>query len=157
HTFVNGLSDVDSLFVLKGEDFRQRTPIQAIDYIFAGIHAQFPNLDIQRHELGLVVKNANGFDIEILPAIRLENKLHIPSEDGSTWSKIRPEAFFRKLSEVNQANGQKVVPVIKLVKGINSQFSSEHQLSGYHIESLSIRVFEQYDGPQNLKAMLQHF
>jgi len=55
---------------------------------------------------------------------------------------------------VNQSKNGRVIPVIKLFKGINAQLPKETQLSGYHIESLAINAFENYKGQLNYKDML---
>jgi hypothetical protein len=89
--------------------------------------------------------------------VRQDNKLAISSASGQQWSRISPEAFFKKLSEVNARQGSKVVPCIKMVKGVIDGFPESHKLRGYHVESLAIEAFKGYQGPQNTKAMIEHF
>ena len=51
-----------------------------------------------------------------------------------------------------------MVPVIKLVKAVADCFITRpsRKISGYHIESLAIDAFEDYQGPLDPKAMLAH-
>jgi hypothetical protein len=156
HTYVNGISDVDSLLVVKGESLRGLSPSEVLDYFEKAIGERFPNDTVTRDNMAIGLERG-GTKLEFLPAIRKEGKLFIPSAFGKKWSKINPEAFFAKLSEVNNRIGGKVVPTIKIVKGINDTFAESHKLIGYHIESLAIEAFKDYSGPTNTKAMVEHF
>lgn len=155
HTYVDGISDVDSLFVLKGEELKGLDPSQALDFFESKVKTAFPDAKPDRDRMSLRIPH-EGAVLEILPAIRREGKLCIPSESGKTWSGINPEGFFRKLSEINDRCNGKVVPTIKIAKGINETFPANQRLSGYHLESLSIEAFKDYAGPRNTKAMIEH-
>ena len=67
--------------------------------------------------------------------------------------------FAEKLVEVNNANGGRVVPVIKLAKAMADCYISRpsRKISGYHIESLAIDTFDGYDGQKDPKSMLIRF
>jgi hypothetical protein len=102
----------------------------------------------------------DGNEIQLLPAIKKGDGYKIPAEDGGSWSNIiRPDKFAKRLTEINQSCGAKVIPVIKLVKGINSLLPDVQQLKGYHIESIAIEVFKSYPDsqPKTPKAMLKYF
>ncbi len=156
HTYVDGLSDVDSLLVLRGESLRDLSPEEVLDYFEQKIRERFPDSPVERDRMAVTVER-EGLKLQLLPAIRKEGNLHIPSASGRAWSRIKPEAFFAKLSQVNERNGNKVVPTIKIVKGINDTFPETQKLTGYHIESLAIEAFTSYSGHQNTKAMVEHF
>ena len=49
------------------------------------------------------------------------------------------------------------MPLIKLTKIINDTQPGAIKLTGYHIESLAIEVFKNYQGNLNPKAMLEYF
>lgn len=155
HTYVNGISDVDSLFVLKGEGLAELSPREALDLLEAKVRTALPGADVQGDRMSLRIQH-QGLTLDLLPAVRRAGRLCIPSESGGDWSGINPEAFLRKLSEVNRLCGEKVVPTIKIMKGINESFPEARRLSGYHIESLAIEAFRGYTGPQNTKAMVEH-
>jgi hypothetical protein len=156
HTYVDGISDIDSLFVLKGEELTDLEPNEALDFFESKVKVAFPDAKPDRDRMSLRIHN-EGLVLEVLPAVRKEGQLCIPSETGKSWSKIKPQAFIRKLTEINDRYGGKVVPTIKIAKGINETFSENQRLSGYHIESLAIEAFKGYPGPQNTKAMVEHF
>lgn len=155
HTYVDGISDVDSLFILKGEEFKTLKPREALDLFESKVRSVIPDAKLERDRMSLRIQH-EGRTLEVLPAVRRDDQLCIPSETGNAWSKINPQAFFKKLSEINDRNGGKVVPTIKIVKGINDNFPEDQRMTGYHIESLAIEAFKNYEGHQNTKAMVEH-
>jgi hypothetical protein len=155
HTYVDGISDIDSLFVLKGDELTGLEPSEALDFFESKVRTAFPDAKPDRDRMSLRIPH-EGVVLEILPAVRREGQLCIPSESGKTWSKINPQGFFRKLTEINDRYSGKVVPAIKIAKGINETFPENQRLSGYHIESLAIEAFKDYTGPRNTKAMVEH-
>lgn len=156
HTYVDGISDIDSLFVLKGEELSGLGPTEALDLFESKVQKVFGEAKSERNKMSLRIR-VEGHILEILPAVRRDGQLCIPSESGQGWSKINPQAFIRKLTEINDQCGGKVVPTIKIAKGINETFSESQRLSGYHLESLAIEAFRAYAGPKNTKAMVEHF
>lgn len=155
-TYVDGISDVDTLVVLRDPRLRSQSPQQVLEYFENKARAQLTGWEVTRGRLSLTLIK-EGLEIQILPAVQKEGKTHIPSARGDRWSEINPEAFFRKLTDTNNKFGGKIVPVIKLAKIINSQQPEPLQLSGYHLESLAIESFKSYSGVLNPKAMLEHF
>lgn len=156
HTYVNGISDVDSLFVLKGEEVSKKSPDEVLDFFEQILRERLENKSMKRDNMAVTLQSGD-MNLQLLPAVRNdEGHICIPSQSGKRWSEIRPEKFFEKLSEVNQRLSAKVVPIIKLAKGINDKFPEGQRLTGYHIESLAIEAFKNYTGPENTKAMLQH-
>ena len=51
----------------------------------------------------------------------------------------------------------KLVPTIKLAKAVLGTLPEKQRLSGYHVESLAIAAFRNYDGPKTVAAMLPTF
>ena len=155
-TYVEGLSDVDTLAILREPSLASQTPQSVLDYFEKRVRADLPDWEVSRGKLSITIRK-DGAEIQILPAIKKGGTTKIPSARGDRWSDIKPEAFFRKLSETNTKYGGKVVPVIKLAKIINARQPESLQLSGYHLESLAIEAFKGYNGLLNPKAMLVHF
>jgi len=155
-TYVNGISDVDTLVILRDPELRSQSPQQVLEYFENQARTKLNGWEVTRGRLSLTLSKG-GLDLQLLPAVREAGKTHIPSARGDRWSEINPEAFFKKLTDTNEKCGGKVVPVIKLAKIINSQQAEALQLSGYHLESLAIESFKSYAGLVNPKAMLEHF
>jgi hypothetical protein len=155
-TYVDGISDIDTLLILRDPKLKSLSPQEVLAYFEQKAREELSDWEVSRGNLAITLRK-EGMEIQVLPAVREEGKTHIPSARGDRWSDINPEGFFRKLTETNQKFGGKVVPVIKLAKIINSQQPEALQLTGYHVESLAIESFKTYSGPLNPKAMLEHF
>ncbi len=156
HTYVDGISDIDTLVILRDPKLRSLSPQQVLAYFEQKAHEELSGWEVSGGKLAVTLRK-QGFEIQVLPAVREEDKTRIPSARGDRWSDINPQTFFRKLTDTNNKFGGKVVPVIKLAKIINSQQPEALQLTGYHVESLAIEAFKTYSGPLNPKAMLEHF
>lgn len=157
HTYVDGLSDIDSLVSIDKSDLVGKSPQEVLSYFYARLRQSLPNTNITKGDLAVTVKFADGEEIQLLPALKSGDKYMIATPQGSSWSKVSPKNFINALKKVNDLNKSKLIPTIKLIKGINSKFPKYSQLSGYHIESLSIEIFKKYAGVINTKSMLQHF
>jgi len=155
-TFVDGISDIDVLVILKDPELRSSSPQEVLEYFETQVREHMKGWEVSRGTLALTLIR-QGLEIQILPAVRENGTTHIPGARGNEWSDINPEKFFRQLTDVNGKFGNKVVPVIKLAKIINSQQPAPLQLSGYHLESLAVEAFRSYKGLLNPKAMLEHF
>lgn len=158
HTYVDGLSDVDILVILNGTSLVGRSPQAVLRAFATRLRDRLPGTEVDPGKLAVTVRYADGREIQVLPALSTETGVRIASPDGKGWSNVvRPDAFARKLTAVNQANGNRVVPVVKLFKGmVEATLPSKLKLSGYHAESIAIEAFEGYDGPLTYKAMLHH-
>ena len=160
-TYVTGLSDVDVLLIVNQSSLVNQSPAKVIQQVRRTIKGQLPNNSVRAGSLAVTVGYASGIEIQVLPAIRTNGGGVRIAEPGSTgWSSVvHPENFARRFAEVNNANNGRVVQVIKLAKAIANCHVSRpsSKFSGYHLESLAIRAFRNYQGPQDPKTMLNHF
>lgn len=158
HTYVDGLSDVDILAIISNTDLSDSSPNEVLKYFAQKLKQRLPSTEIKTGNLAITVRFEGDHVIQILPALATKTGVRIASVSDNNWSNVvRPDAFATKLTQVNQKNGGKVVRIIKLYKAINDQMPKEVKLSGYHIESLAINAFKNYQGKQNYKEMLIHF
>ena len=159
-TYVTGLSDVDVLLVVNESSLLNRPPSEVIEYVRDTIQQRLPQNPISTGSLAVTVSYSDGSEIQILPAIRTNTGGVRIAEPGSTgWSNVvHPQRFARDLTEVNQSKNGRVVPVIKLAKALADCFiaNQSRKISGYHMESLAIDAFRNYDGQLDPKAMLVH-
>jgi hypothetical protein len=108
--------------------------------------------------MAVTVEYDDGMTIQLLPAIKdADGRLHVPSSRQDGWSRINPAAFSEALIRHNQQCGNKLVPTIKLAKAINGTLPEAQRLSGYHMESLGIAAFRDYDGEKTTTVMLPVF
>ena len=159
HTYVNGLSDIDSLAILNNSELANSNPEEVKKYFYDKLTARLPYTDIKIGNLAVTIKFVSGVEIQVLPALKEDGGFRIPSSRRmNEWSHvIRPGDFAKALRYANTKMDGKLVPTIKIVKSIISTFSDSRQISGYHAEALAIEVFNRYTGEKTPKAMLRHF
>ena len=160
-TYVTGLSDVDVLLIVNQSSLVNQSPARVIQQVRRTMKERLPDNPVRAGNLAVTVGYASGIEIQVLPAIRTDRGGVKIAEPGSTgWSNVvHPENFARRLAEVNDSNNGRVVQVIKLAKAMaNCQIRRpSRKFSGYHLESLAIGAFRNYQGPQDPKSMLSHF
>ena len=159
-TYVTGLSDVDALLIVNQSSLVNQTPALVIEYVRDTIQNRLRQNTVSAGNLAVTVSYSDGTEIQILPAIRTNSGGVRIADPGSTqWSNVaRPDDFAEKLAEVNTARNGRVVPIIKLAKAMADCFITRpgRKMSGYHIESLAIDAFKDYQGPLDPKTMLVH-
>ena len=159
HTYVDGLSDVDSLLLIDDTSLERKSPQTAIARIEAIIKRQLGNKAVVSHgRMAITVEYPDGMVLQLLPAVRTDAGLiRVPSSRRDGWSSINPVTFQEALTRRNKECDGKLVPMIKLAKAINGQLPDAQRLSGYHLESLAIAAFRGYDGEKTTAAMLPAF
>ena len=158
HTYVDGLSDVDVLVVLNNSELSDKSPSEVNEYFTERLKQRLPQTEISSGKLAITIKFTDGVEIQLLPSIRTATGVKIAESNGADWSKVvKPGKFAEKLVSVNQSCNGKVVPVIKLVKSIVSDFPEKRQMSSYHVESMAVSIFSNYSGEKTSKSMLKHF
>ena len=159
-TYVTGLSDVDVLLIVNQSSLVNQPPAKVIQQVWRTIKRQLPNNSVRAGSLAVTVGYASGIEIQVLPAIRTNSGGVRIAEPGCTqWSNVvHPENFARRLAEVNDANNGRVVQVVKLAKVMAdcNITRPSRKFSGYHLESLAIDAFRNYQGAQDPKSMLNH-
>ena len=159
HTYVEGLSDVDALVLVNLESLGGDSPSSVLASFAEALRLTHESIgvEVSSGRLAVTLRYPDGAEIQLVPAIRIGDRIAISNPRGTEWSNIRPDRFASKLTAVNAAQSGQVVPTIKLAKQLVAQLPENRQLSGYHIESLAIEAFEHYDGGRSLKEMLTHF
>lgn len=161
HTYVDGLSDIDSLVVLTPEAVGERSPEQ-MRAEFASILRRGLNMaDVEGIGVGniaVTVTYRDGTQIQLLPAIQSGASIAISSSSGSRWVQINPKEFSERLSRLNASQGGSVVPAIKIAKAIvANEIPEKSRPTGYHMEALAMAAFQDYQGPKTPRAMTEHF
>lgn len=159
HTYVDGISDVDSL-VLLDDTSADLTPEQAKNKVHGAIVARLSQGDVAEVQVGnlaVTVTYRDGTVVQLLPAVRSGDGFAIASANGQTWSHIEPRKFHQSLTAANARQGSALVPAIKLAKAILEHRLGDERPSGYHVETLAIAAFADYEGPRTPKAMVTRF
>jgi len=159
HTYVDGLSDVDVLMTVNDSSLSGQSPKKVIQHMADLIKKRMPQTNVSTGKLAVTVSYSDGLEIQILPAIKTKSGIRIPDPKSNGWSRvIHPKKFAEKLTKVNQENQGRVIPAIKLTKGLAARSiqSEKDKISGYHLESLAIEAFNNYRGPHDRKSMINH-
>lgn len=155
-TFIEGMSDVDALVFFDRETYKDATPGELQDKMYSLLKARFPNTEIKKGALAVTAK-FRDYEIQLLPALREQGKIHIANRGNDRWSgAIDSKAFSEKLTKTNQNNGNKVVPVVKLAKALFAKIPERYRPSGYHVEALAVDAFASYNGRLTLFDMTKH-
>lgn len=160
HTYVDGLSDADVLAPINDSSLISLRPRSVIKRMGALIQRRLPKTKIRTGDLAVTVTYSDGIEIQVLPVIRQKDGIRIADPSRNRWGNvIYLDRFRAKLTKVNQANRGQVIPVIKLAKGLASQViqNDDEKIQGYHMESIAIEAFRDYQGPTDLRSMLIHF
>jgi hypothetical protein len=158
HTYVDGLSDIDSLLIVNGSKFEEQTPaaiLSTMERVLRDTHNQ--NIRVEHGRMAVTITYPDGMTIQLLPAIRTETGLKVPSARTEGWSHINPDTFTGALTRRNSECGGKLVPTIKLAKAVIANLPEQYRVTGYHVESLAIAAFRAYDGTKTTAIMLPHF
>jgi len=157
HTYVDGLSDVDMLAIVRRQVAEKTSPKDLIQSFAAGIHSRLPYTYVEPGDLSIKVEFSDGIQIQVLPAFKTQTGFRIARRFGATWSGvIRPREFASQLTNINQQNGGNVVRVIKIMKIVQESLPANARLSGYHIENIALDAFRSYQGRLALRDMFLH-
>ena len=160
NTYVKGLSDVDALVIVNDSKLSSLLPQNAIEYMEDLIQRRLPNTEIRSGDLAVTVTYSDGVEMQFLPAIERKGGVRIADPARNQWGNVvHPDRFRARLTKVNQDNGGRVIPVIKLAKGLAARVirNDGEKIQGYHMESMAILAFRNYQGPTDLRSMFMHF
>jgi len=116
-----------------------------------------PSVSVETGSMAISLTYSDGMKIQLLPALPTETGLRVPSFSHDGWSAIDPNGFREALVRRNASCGGKLIPTIKLAKGIVSNFPEKYRLTGYHLESLAISAFKAYGNVCTPSQMLPYF
>jgi hypothetical protein len=157
-TYVDGLSDVDTLLVMRHGSEKTPDPTTILNSTAASLSEKLSrDVEVSRGTIAITLTYRDGEEIQLIPAVREGQKLHVPEWNANAWSQIDPNKFREGLTKRNEKCGMKLIPTIKLAKVVNSNLPETLRLSGYHIESMAIAAFKEYTGPYTVEKMLPHF
>src|SRR5277367_2013402 len=68
-TYVNGISDVDTLVILRDPELRSQSPQQVLEYFENQARTKLNGWEVTRGRLSLTLSKG-GLDLQLLPAVR---------------------------------------------------------------------------------------
>lgn len=140
-TYIEGLSDIDTLVILNKSELASATPEAVLNYFSEKLKEKYSSEKIHQGDHAVTV-TLGDVEIQLLPALKFKSGLKIPDEGGKSWSSIiQPNVFTRKLTVINERLNKKLIPTIRLAKVIIAKLPENAQLTGYHAEALGISIF----------------
>jgi hypothetical protein len=146
-TAIELIPDVDVLlFVPENEE--QRTP-NAVLRELHGVLNDYPNagtVDLrgQRRSVRLELRD-DELCLDIVPAISkdgLDYALLVPDRPQEEWIASDPLGYAERLTDVNQGNGGKLVPLIKLMKVWRDEQMLQRKPKSYVLEVILLYAVE---------------
>ena len=92
HTYIDGLSDVDTLVILNNSELEDKTPNEVLGYFLDRLNGRFPNHEVTKGELAVTIKYSD-VEVQLLPAVKMKTGVKIASPDGKGWVSIKPQNF----------------------------------------------------------------
>lgn len=126
HTAIKDIKDVD-IILLIAPIYGDQPPADVLETLFKALRGLPEALDdrgevvVRRHQRRSVNIHLekSDFDLDIVPAIALNDltePLRIPDKDWNEWVETHPLGYSDRLSELNDNHGEKMVPLVKLLK-----------------------------------------
>lgn len=157
-TYIDGFSDIDSLLILKTSRFGTKSPETILTRMENILRDHLsPAIQVEHGRMAITLSYPDGMKIQLLPALQIGTELRVPSGRHDDWSSINPEAFQNALKKRNGECGGKLVPTIKLAKAVVGMLPEKYRLSGYHVESMAIAAFKNYNDTKTTEKMLPLF
>lgn len=159
HTYVDGLSDIDSLVIIDREEIEPARPSEVLADFAGAIREQLAGKAVKSVTAGtlvVTVEYEDGTILQLLPAARYRSGFFIPDATGSKWRAIKPGEFGQALTRANQRLTNSLIPTIKLAKSAMSNLPEDIRPTGYHVEALALKVFADYKGEHLPRVMLPH-
>jgi hypothetical protein len=151
-TAVYPLDDVDIIFVINPTSWSQilePSPVAVLDSFANAIRYRYPISSVygQRRSVRLQLHH---LDIDVVPAIqdRSDSKLiRIPDSNSNAWIRSSPLRHSESATDVNQNQGRRFKPLVKLLKHWNYNLPTTAQFKSFAVETLALTLFKNIDLP----------
>ena len=157
HTYVDGISDIDSMLVISGA-LADADPKAILENVTSTLRAKLDGTaEVSSGRVAVTVSYPDGTELQLVPTVEKGGRLNVPAWESNSWSAIDPQKFRDGLTKRNAECSGRLVPTLKLAKAVNATLPEAARLTGYHIESLGVAAFRGYDGEKTTVRMLPHF
>lgn len=145
-TAINNIKDVDIVLILT-DDYRLGSVETALSDVYSALHGLPKKLGYsgevtvrrrQRRSVNVTFTEAD-MSLDIVPAVALNGlsqPLEIPDREWTKWVETHPLGYGEKLSQLNQENGRKVVPLVKMLKYWRDVHMTYRRPKSYWLECL---------------------
>lgn len=145
-TAIQDIKDVDILLFLPESEL-ERTPNAVLRDVKKALD-EFPDAKVdvsgQRRSVRMDFSKPE-IQLDIVPSVALDDvdkPLEIPDRPAKEWIDSDPLGYAQRLSDLNQENGEKVVPLIKLIKAWRDIQMKTKKPKSYVIEVMIVYAIE---------------
>ncbi len=149
HTAIEMIPDVDVLLFIS-DDQLERTPnavLLEVNSVLQNYPSAVINTEGQRRSVRLAFPTDDLY-LDIVPAVAtngLDHALRVPDRPQQEWILSDPRGYAARLTKLNQAHGDKVVPLIKLVKAWRDEQMERRRPKSYVLEVMLLYAVENGD------------
>jgi len=142
HTAIEMIPDVDVLLFIP-DDQLERTPnavLLEVNSVLQDYPAAVINTEGQRRSVRLEFPT-DDMCLDIVPAAAkngLDRAIRVPDRPQQEWILSDPLGYAARLTKLNQANGDKVVPLVKLVKAWRDEQMERRRPKSYVLEVMLV-------------------
>ena len=159
HTYIDGLSDIDTLVILDRDDTRGLGSVAMLEKLSQELSIALSGTeveDVRAGDMAITVQYSDGIEIQVLPCVRDGEEIRVPNPSGEGWVASEPKKFAADLTSANREQAGNLVPAIKLVKSLTADLPEQQRISGYHIEALSVEAANSLTSPLPVNKLVVH-
>ncbi|MCY1022128.1 SMODS domain-containing nucleotidyltransferase [Pyxidicoccus sp. MSG2] len=164
HTAIAPIDDVDIIFVIDPSKWRNpgsggRPAPEKVLETFAGairLRRDSSTVMMQRRSVGLKMHHLH---IDAVPAIETERDglILIPDRRKEEWILTGPKIHAERATALNQKRGNMFKPLVKILKGWNSQLDEDTAFKSFSLETMALRIFEARNFDSMFEGVLLFF
>ena len=149
YTAITPLDDVDIIFLIDPSEWKRPffsdkpEPLRVLETFARAIRLRYEQsrVETQRRSVGLKMHH---LDIDVVPAIETEREDYvlIPDRKNDEWILTAPKVHAALATAVNGKRHGLFKPLVKVLKGWNSQLREGARLKSFTIETIALRVFQ---------------
>src|SRR6266511_1136454 len=141
-TAILDIKDVDVLVFVDSE-YKDAKPADVLGTL-AQVMRAYPDADVQvdpqRRSVRIVLR-AGSYQLDIVPSVlnpNVDSPLFVPDRPKGKWIKSDPVGYGMTLTRLNKEHGDKVVPLIKLIKAWRDEQMKICRPKSYTLEAMVV-------------------
>lgn len=150
-TIIRPPKDVDFFNVLKADDYKNFTPSEALNILYAALSDIYPDKEkageIKPQTHSITVVYSDTFSIDVIPAFE-DGKTYriphvpLPGKGEETWLISNPKIHEDIVREANEKTDGKLIPIIKLIKDWMRTTCKPKNIpvTSFHLELLATQI-----------------
>lgn len=143
HTAIRPLDDIDMFVVIPAYPALSNRPEDAVERVRRALELRYPRHapKLQRRSVNIQFAES-GIGYDVVPAVDAgDGVFHIPDRGRGGWIRSAPKRHMDLATSANQRAGNKLKPLIKLIKYWNR--TNHKPLRSFHLEVMAYGALQQ--------------